>query len=287
MPGTAMSYGTLLLHLDGTAQAPGLVDAAIHLARIHACHVVGLATTGNTAFESSLGAGLLSRRDLLGAVEAARALARQRAHDFDLVAANAGLRSHEIIVDDREASEALAACSLYCDLVVVGQPDRARPNPTWDAVGFERALRGCASPILVLPTAAKGAAPFGRRILVAWEAERACAHAIAAALPMLLRAEQVQVVHVESPFSETLPEAPQDDLERVRDRLARNGVMASGWRRVTSGDLLELLIQDVGSTGADMVVMGAWGRPRWSERLFGGFTRGMLDSMAVPVMFAH
>ncbi|HEY8977724.1 MAG TPA: universal stress protein, partial [Burkholderiaceae bacterium] len=243
MPGTVMSYGTLLLHLDGTAQVPGLVDAAIQLARSHGSHVVGLATTGNTAFESSLGAGLLSRRDLLGAVEAARALAQQRAHDFDTVAAGAGLRSHEVVVDDRDASEALAARSLYCDLVVVGQPDAARPNPTWPASEFERALRGCASPILVLPAAARGAASFGRRILVAWEAERACAHAITAALPLLRRAEQVQVVHVESPFSETLAEPPEDELERVRDRLARDGVAASAWRRVTSGDLLELLMQ--------------------------------------------
>jgi nucleotide-binding universal stress UspA family protein len=104
---------------------------------------------------------------------------------------------------------------------------------------------------------------------------------------MLRRAEQVQVVHVESPFSEALAMPPEDELERVRDRLARNGVAASAWRRITGGDLLELLMQDVGSTGSDLVVMGAWGRPRWSERLFGGFTRGMLDSMAVPVMFAH
>jgi len=287
MPGIATSFGTLLLHLDGTAQVPELVDAAIHLARAHGSHVIGLATTGNAAFESSLGAGLLSRRDLQGAVEAARALAQQRAHDFETVAAHGGLRSHEVVVDDREAAEALAVRSLYCDLVVVGQPDAARPNPTWRTPDFERALRSCASPIMVLPASAKGGAPFGRRILIAWEPERACAHAITAALPLLRRAEQVQVVHVESPFSETMAVPPEDELERVRDRLARDGVAASAWRRVTSGDLLELLIEDVGSTGSDLVVMGAWGRPRWSERLFGGFTRGMLDQMAVPVMFAH
>jgi len=282
-----MSYGTLLLHLDGTAQVPGLVDAAISLACAHGSHVVGLATTGNTAFESSLGAGLLSRRDLLGAVESARALARQRADDFAAIAAHAALRSHEVVVDDRDASEALATRSLYCDLVVVGQPRTTQPNPTWPEAQFERTLQACASPILVLPAAGNGVAPFGRRILIAWEAERACAHAIAAALPLLRRAEQVQVVHVESPFSELVGAPPADELERVRDRLARNGVAAGAWRRVTGGDLLELLMQDVGSTGSDLVVMGAWGRPRWSERLFGGFTRGMLDSMAVPVLFAQ
>jgi len=287
MSGTAISFGTLLLHLDGTAQVPGLVDAAIQLARAHGSHVVGLATTGNASFESSLGAGLLSRRDLLGAVEAARALALQRAHDFDTVAGHSGLRSHEVIVDDRDASEALAARSLYGDLAIVGQPDPKRPNPTWPAAEFDRALRTCASPVLVLPVAARSGASIGRRILVAWEAERACAHAVAAALPLLRRAEQVQVVHVDSPLADVVAVPPEDELERVRDRLARNGVAAGTWRRVGSDDLVGRLLEDIGTTGSDLVVMGAWGRPRWSERLFGGFTRSMLDVMPVPVLFAH
>ncbi|HYP33682.1 MAG TPA: universal stress protein [Burkholderiaceae bacterium] len=279
--------GTLLLHVDGAAQVPGLVDAAIQLARAHGSHVVGLATTGNASFESSLGAGLLSRRDLMGAVDAARELAQQRARDFDTVAGHAGLRSHEVIVDDRDASEALAARSLYCDLVIVGQPDPARPNPTWPAAEFDRALRTCASPILVLPAAARSGAPLGRRVMVAWAAERACAHAVAAALPMLRRAEQVQVVHVDSPLSDVVAVPPEDELERVRERLVRDGVAASSWRRAGSYDLVGRLLEDIDSTGADLVVMGAWGRPRWSERVFGGVTRSMLDAMPVPVLFAH
>jgi nucleotide-binding universal stress UspA family protein len=286
MPGTATGLGTLLLHLDGAAQVPGLVDAALQLARAHGSHVVGLATTGNASFESSLGAGLLSRRDLTGAVEAARALAQQRAHDFDTVAAHAGLRSHEVVVDDRDASEALAARSLYVDLAIVGQPDPERPNPTWPAVEFDCTLQTCASPVLVLPVAAKNRASLGRRILVAWEPERACAHAVAAALPLLRRAEQVQVVHVDSPFSDVIGAAPEDELEWVRERLARHGVAASSWRRA-GNDVIGRVLEDIDSTGTDLVVMGAWGRPRWSERLFGGFTREMLDAMPVPVLFAH
>jgi nucleotide-binding universal stress UspA family protein len=39
--------------------------------------------------------------------------------------------------------------------------------------------------------------------------------------------------------------------------------------------------------GADLVVMGAYSRPRLSEVVLGGVTRLMLQSMTVPVLMSH
>ena len=33
----------------------------------------------------------------------------------------------------------------------------------------------------------------------------------------------------------------------------------------------------------DLIVMGAYGHPRWTERVLGGATRGLLASLTVPV----
>ena len=38
---------------------------------------------------------------------------------------------------------------------------------------------------------------------------------------------------------------------------------------------------------ADLIVMGAYGRARWFERVLGGATRGMLDAMHVPALMSH
>jgi nucleotide-binding universal stress UspA family protein len=38
---------------------------------------------------------------------------------------------------------------------------------------------------------------------------------------------------------------------------------------------------------ADLLVMGAYGHPRWAQRVLGGATRGILDSMTVPVLMSH
>jgi nucleotide-binding universal stress UspA family protein len=38
---------------------------------------------------------------------------------------------------------------------------------------------------------------------------------------------------------------------------------------------------------ADLLVMGVYGHARARERVFGGVTRTMLESMAVPVLMSH
>jgi nucleotide-binding universal stress UspA family protein len=38
---------------------------------------------------------------------------------------------------------------------------------------------------------------------------------------------------------------------------------------------------------ADLIVMGAYGHPRWAERMLGGATRGMLGAISVPVLMSH
>jgi nucleotide-binding universal stress UspA family protein len=39
--------------------------------------------------------------------------------------------------------------------------------------------------------------------------------------------------------------------------------------------------------GADFIVMGGYGHSRLREFVLGGATRGMLQSMTVPVLMAH
>jgi nucleotide-binding universal stress UspA family protein len=49
----------------------------------------------------------------------------------------------------------------------------------------------------------------------------------------------------------------------------------------------DMLLSRVSDLGADLVVMGAYGHPRWQELVMGGATRSMLESMTVPVLMSH
>ena len=36
-----------------------------------------------------------------------------------------------------------------------------------------------------------------------------------------------------------------------------------------------------------MIVMGAYGHARWTQRMLGGATRGILETMTVPVLMSR
>ena len=49
----------------------------------------------------------------------------------------------------------------------------------------------------------------------------------------------------------------------------------------------DTLLSRAYDTGADLLVMGAYGHTRWRELLMGGATRTVLASMTLPVLMSH
>jgi len=281
-----MTFGTMTLYLDGGPAAAAQAEAGVRLARSQGSHLVGLAVTGNELFETSLGAGLLPRHELNAALAAARRRAQAIADAFAGQAAGLGSPSHETAIDDRDAAAALARSSLFCDLVVLPRPASDSPVLNWTRRDLEQALVDLASPAIVLP-ARPVAAEIGRHVVIAWKPERPCALALAAALPLLKSAARVTLVHVDSPFDGVLRVPARDDVERACTRLRRDGVTAIARFIQSSDDAAEVLLEQIRSEGADLVVMGAWGRPRWSERAFGGCTRTLLSELEIASFTAH
>jgi nucleotide-binding universal stress UspA family protein len=57
--------------------------------------------------------------------------------------------------------------------------------------------------------------------------------------------------------------------------------------RGESGDAGAALLTPARDVEADLLVMGAFGHGRTRERLMGGTTRSVLQSMTLPVLMAH
>jgi nucleotide-binding universal stress UspA family protein len=53
------------------------------------------------------------------------------------------------------------------------------------------------------------------------------------------------------------------------------------------GDLGERLLALAENMGAELLVMGCYGRGRTRELVLGGVTRTVLKSMSLPVLMAH
>ena len=180
-----------------------------------------------------------------------------------------------------EPTAAAALLSRYADLMIVGQPD-----PDEDSVeGFVDAdalVLSSGRPVLFVPFAYR-MDTVCERALVAWDASREAARAVADAVPILERCRHVTVLCVNPP-----PELGDEPGADIALHLARHDVIAEAShiyaRDIDPGDALLSRAADL---SADLIVMGAYGRPRLRELVLGGVTRGMIRHMTVPVLMAH
>ncbi len=140
-------------------------------------------------------------------------------------------------------------------------------------------------PVLVVPRAGTFAS-VGERVLVAWKESRESARAVADALPFLRKASKVRVVTVGAGGEEDVREALAD--KGIAAWLALQGVECDVRREVAEDvDAGNLILSRAADFGADLVVMGAYSRPRLSEVVLGGVTRLMLETMTAPVLMSH
>lgn len=211
-------------------------------------------------------------------VEAAVAATRK---EFDALAARHGLSS-EWRVSASETGEALMLHARHAGLAIVGPPARRADATT--ALGLSEALIFASGrPTLLLPHDWP-AERQARTVVVGWNASREATRAIADAMPFLVRAEDVRVVVVPDARTQGLYGAdPGADIAR---HLARHDVPVT-LEQHPGADAGAVLLERCRSTGADMLVVGAVGRPRISEFVFGGVTRTLLGEARLPVLLSQ
>ena len=73
----------------------------------------------------------------------------------------------------------------------------------------------------------------------------------------------------------------------VKAMLARHNVRAVVEVAEARGEIHELLLAKASDFGADLLVMGAYGRSRLREMLTGGVTHGIMSRMTLPVLMSH
>lgn len=125
-----------------------------------------------------------------------------------------------------------------------------------------------------------------KRVFLAWNGELPAARAAHAALPILLAATDVHIAVFDPKSDETLNgEDPGADMARW---LSHHGCEVTVHQYPSGGmDIGAALMRRAAEVGADLVVMGAYGRSRTRELIFGGTTRTMLDQTDAKVFIVH
>ncbi len=281
-----MSYRSILIPLDGEPECVARTATALALAGVMDSHVTGVAPTdlldlrGTLKAASSIASLPILGRDVLVAEATRAALA------FEVACELAGVHSRQSVVEESDMSTALNRRVRANDLIVLTQPDpRSTSGQAFKAQQVEAAILASARPVLLLPYA-NAVETLGTHALIAWDDSRAAARAVADALPLLRRARQVTVFV----FDKAAPSDDvglSDDPASLCEWLQRHGVTAHARVETTSIAIADALLSRASDLGCDLIVMGAYGHSRLSERILGGTTRGMLATMTVPVLMSH
>ena len=278
-----MAYKTILAHwVDETAPEQACALAARLAGRFDG-HVTAIAF-GIEPNIAAYGYGAPGVGVVAGQTEEARdsALAMKKAAEAWIAHLGISGDVHTVLTTIDGLSHAMASHARYADLVVVEEP-YASPRDEVSVRVVEGAIFEGSAPVLVCPKTFSEDA--GRTILVAWDRSLEALHAIRGALPLLKRAERVELTLIDPDPGETGEADPGADMALV---LSRHGVPVEVAQVPSAGlSIPDALRRRVMEIGADMMVMGGYSHSRLREALIGGATRDMLEAAPVPVLMAH
>lgn len=278
-----MAFKTILTVLTSDRQMPQL-DAAVTLARAEDAHLevfclgvdhtqTGYYYAGASAyvFQESIDRSIAQAAELEQTVRARLAAEDVR---WGVEAAVAQIGGVGSLIGMR---------ARFADLAVLGKPyGEGRPADA-EAVVEAALFEGCC-PVLIVPDA--GLAPdYARRILLGWNQSNEALAAARRALPLLKRAEAVEVAVIAPSSGGPERGEPGGALGQW---LTRHGIRTEiAVLAKTLPRISEILARRATETGATMIVMGAYGHSRFREAILGGATRNMLEQAEIPVLMAR
>jgi nucleotide-binding universal stress UspA family protein len=280
-----MTYRSVLVFLDPGPPCAARTRVAIDLAKRLGCHLAGVVPTGLIDLPMSADAAAAIGEFSALAWDALRDQAERVADQFREDCHIAGLKSHEAVIDEADKARSLVRHAHCSDLTVLSQADPSALDFRVAQDLVEQVVLNSARPTLILPHAGHTGS-IGSNAMVAWDDSREAARAVSDALPLLRLARQVEVVSWNEGGA-VADKSLRPRLDALRQWLMWQGVSAELRNETPSVDIASAMRSRATDLGADLIVMGAYGHARWAERVLGGATRGLLDTMTVPVLMSH
>lgn len=180
---------------------------------------------------------------------------------------------------------AAALQARYADLTVLPAMPRDGVDNMFVHDYFHDILRQSGRPVLVVPEGHAAAMP-PKRAVIAWKPTREASRAVADAMPLLRRADAVDVLVIDPAVGESAHGGePGADIAA---HLARHGLRVEVVTRPRMNFSVAYAVLDYArAVGADLIVAGGYGHSRLREAMLGGTTRELLQTTHLPVLFSH
>jgi nucleotide-binding universal stress UspA family protein len=279
-------FKNILVHIPTERSVRPVVDATVSLAAARRSHLDAIVI----GYESMSAAGMVVEGGG-AAVAAVMGLEHDRAMEradaaisvFEIEAklANIAYGTRSLAALPAEAEETMGELARLYDLAVVLQPEPY--HPSYDNNIPQAVLFNSGGPVLMVPYIHKGALD-ARHVGIAWDGSRLAARALRDALPFLTAAQAVTVIAVNEDRHDDSEASP----DQIVSHLARRGIKARIERLTADRDNVHGTILSIAAdTDIGLLAMGGYGRSRLKERILGGVTRGIFESMTVPVLMSH
>jgi nucleotide-binding universal stress UspA family protein len=275
-----MAIKDILLHIDTSDRGSSVSDFALSLATEMGAHL----TAAGIVLEIVPPASFMGEYpyDIMAeAMDQAREAAEGNFRKI-AAAAPATVQTELVMIQaiSGQAREDFGRLARHFDIAVAGQGGDEGGSD--DELMVEGALFSSGRPVFVVPNIHKGPAKLGKA-MVCWDGGLPSARALAGSIDILKRAGKVEVVSI---AGRNLPneELPGFNITR---HLTRHGISATLKKLPAAQDIGATLLSYAADSGADYMVMGAYGHSRLREFVLGGTTRTILGSMTIPVLMAH
>lgn len=280
------TFKDIAVFFDRSEAGVKLLDLAAQIARSQGAHLVGLtaAQLGHKSIpaEAFVKGGAIS--DLIQRMQRSMAVdLMESGRLFAHSAARYGVSAEFRVLSFTELGEDVSLRSLICDMLVVGRASFSSQQVPWS---YADVLKKTGVPILIVPQSWTGPR-FGQHVTVGWNASRQSRRAIADAIPLLLNAEAVDLVIVDSDKDREVygPEPGSD----IATYLSRHEVHVEVHRKQScENSVADTLLDHAVRAGSDLLVVGAYSQSRLMEVIRGGVTSNLVDhELPMPLFISH
>lgn len=255
---------------------------AISLAEAFDAHLTGVAFAYDPSWPPAItdlgGAEIV--RSLL---EKTRTEAAATAAQFEAAAKRSQLSCQTLTPEASlpGATDAFASLARTYDLAVLKQSSGDDDITSQNMI--EAALFNSGRPVLVVPYIQKDGFSI-KRVVICWDGSRAAARAVADSLPLIAKANNVEVLTVVTGKFDENDVSGAD----IAEHLARYKLRTELQRIPASDiDVASAVLSHAADVNADLIVMGGFGHSRLRDFVLGGATRGILETMTVPTLMSH
>lgn len=272
----------ILVNLEHDVPRDRARDFAITVAEAFDAHVAGVAFAYVPEFPGAM--PQIPPNIVAQMVEESRKSAEAAIRRFDEAAKRSLLSAEHRLVRTigLEAPTRFAALARRFDLSILLQssPDGVTNDDTIESSLFESGR-----PVVVVPYIHNDGLKLDR-VVCCWDGGRAAARAINDALPLLAKADEVDLLIIEN--SKTKNETTEIRGVELASHLARHDVKAEvEIVPAPDIDVADAILSHVADESGTLIVMGGYGHSKLREIVLGGVTRALLKSMTAPVFMSH